>query len=124
MKIEVRDHPNSMVTVWIALDDVDEGDGYLLDGDDSNLRPILSHTAPEGQLFNLTIPADVVSTCHITPALVPHGGISFHHGNTLRGSDYNQSVGRRRAFAIHYGNGDTAPVDSTFTYDLDVLFTF
>ncbi len=116
--------PEGMVTVWIALDDADEGNGCLYYADGSNLGATIPHTAPEGEPFNLLIPDDAAAAYEMTPAPVPRGGVSFHHGNTLHQSSDNQSDRPRRACAIHYGNGNVELVHSNLSYDADVVVSF
>ncbi|MBT3536705.1 MAG: phytanoyl-CoA dioxygenase family protein [Rhodospirillaceae bacterium] len=114
----------SMVTVGIALDDAEVSNGCLYYADGSNQGPVLPHTAPEGQPFNLLIVDDIARDYEMTPAPVPRGGISFHHGNTLHQSADNHSDRPRRACAIHYGNGRTELLHSTLTYDPAVVISF
>ena len=48
----------------------------------------------------------------MTPAPVPRGGVSLHHGNTFHQSGHNDSRRWRRACAFHYmrnGNRFTTP---------------
>ncbi len=116
--------PESMITVWIALDDADEDNGCLYYGEGTNRGEIIDHTAPEGEPFNLLIPEEVAKAFEMTPAPVRRGGISFHHGNTLHQSADNHSDRWRRACAIHYGNHATELVHSTLTYDPDVVVSF
>lgn len=113
-----------MVTAWIALDDADEANGCLYYADGSNLDRVIRHTAPEGQPFNLLVPDDVAAGYEMTPAPVPRGGVSFHHGNTLHQSSDNLSDRWRRACAIHYANGKTELVRPALSYDPSVVVTF
>ena len=114
----------SMVTAWIALDDADVSNGCMYFGEGSNLGEVIPHTAPVGQPFNLLIPDDIAKDYEMTPAPVPHGGVSFHHGNTLHQSADNLSTSPRRACAIHYGNGSTKLVQAALDYDPDVVVSF
>lgn len=114
----------SMVTAWIALDDADVANGCLFFGEGSNKGPVIPHIAPEGEPFNLLIPEHAASEFAMTPAPVPRGGVSFHHGNTLHQSADNQTSRPRRACAIHYGNGQTELVEPALTYDLAAVVKF
>ncbi|MFP6771397.1 MAG: phytanoyl-CoA dioxygenase family protein [Alphaproteobacteria bacterium] len=115
---------DSMITAWIALDDADVENGCLFFGEGTNLGPVIPHTAPAGEPFNLLIPGDVAREFEMTPAPVLRGGVSFHHGNTLHQSSDNQSSRPRRACAIHYGNGGTSLVTPALTYDQAVVVKF
>ena len=113
-----------MVTAWIALDDADEENGCLYYADGSNQDPIIPHTAPAGEPFNLLVPDHLMVDYEMTAAPVPRGGVSFHHGNTLHQSSDNQSDRWRRACAIYYANGKTELVQPALSYDPTVIVTF
>ena len=68
----------------------------LLFVDGSNRGPVLDHVAPPDQPFNLQVPDDRIGGA-ATPAPVPKGGVSFHHGTVLHGSAHNRSADWRRA---------------------------
>ena len=92
---------DEMVTAWVALDDATVENGCLYFGEGTNLGPVVPHTAPPGEPFNLLIPDDVAARQAMTPAPVPKGGVSFHHGNTYHQSGRNSSTRWRRAVAFH-----------------------
>ncbi|HEY4957459.1 MAG TPA: phytanoyl-CoA dioxygenase family protein, partial [Caldimonas sp.] len=77
---------DGVVTAWIALDDATLENGCLYFGDGSNVGPVYPHFAPEGEPFNLQLPAAVLGGQPMTPAPVKKGGVSFHHGNTFHQS--------------------------------------
>ena len=81
-----------VVTAWIALDDATLENGCLYFGDGTNLGPVYPHFAPEGEPFNLQLPATVLDKQPMTPAPVRKGGVSFHHGNTFHQSGPNHSA--------------------------------
>lgn len=115
---------DGMTTAWIALDDADESNGCLCFADGSNQGEVMPHTAPDGQPFNLLVPGESAADYTMTPAPVPRGGVSFHHGNTLHQSSENHSDRWRRACAIHYANGKTEMVQPALTYDPSVVVAF
>ena len=45
------------------------------------------------------------------PALLPPGGVSFHHNLPYHGSSPNRTTAPRRSFAIHLRTERSAPVD-------------
>jgi ectoine hydroxylase-related dioxygenase (phytanoyl-CoA dioxygenase family) len=47
------------------------------------------------------------------PALLPPGGVSFHHNLTYHGSGPNRTAEPRRSFAIHLRTERSAPVGGT-----------
>ena len=75
-----------VVTAWIALDDATLENGCLYFGDGTNPGPVYAHFAPEGEPFNLQLPAAVLDRQPMAPAPVRKGGVSFHHGNTFHQS--------------------------------------
>ena len=116
--------PNDLdatLTVWIALDTATEQNGCLFYGDGSNLGPVHPHIAPKGEPFNLQVTPEVLHQYAMTPAPVPSGGISFHHGNTWHQSSANTSDHARRAVAFHYLRNDTQLVQPALEYDASVL---
>ena len=109
-----------VATAWIALDDATLENGCLYFGDGSNLGPVYSHFAPEGEPFNLQLPATVLDKQPMTPAPVRKGGVSFHHGNTFHQSGPNHSTKWRRACALHYVRNDVEFASPALPYDNDL----
>jgi ectoine hydroxylase-related dioxygenase (phytanoyl-CoA dioxygenase family) len=114
---------DEMVTAWVALDDATVENGCLFFGEGTNLGPVIPHMSPPGEPFNLLIPEDVAVRQKMTPAPVPKGGVSFHHGNTYHQSGRNTSPRWRRAVAFHYGNHATRFVTPALRYDDSVFVT-
>jgi phytanoyl-CoA hydroxylase len=96
--------PANVVTIWMALDDIDEDNGCLRYVRGSHFRGVRPHgrTATLGfsqGIFDYTSDdqAEEVSIC-----LAP-GDVVVHHGDTIHRADANQSTSRnRRAFAMVY----------------------
>jgi phytanoyl-CoA hydroxylase len=114
---------DEMVTAWVALDDATVENGCLYFGEGTHLGPVVPHEAPPGEPFNLLIPDHVAARQVMTPAPVPKGGVSFHHGNTYHQSGRNASTRWRRAVAFHYGNHTTRFVTPALRYDDTVFVT-
>ena len=114
---------DEMVTAWVALDDATVENGCLFFGEGTNLGPVIPHTSPPAEPFNLLIPEDVAVRQPMTPAPVPKGGVSFHHGNTYHQSGRNTSPRWRRAVAFHYGSHATRFVTPALRYDDSVFVT-
>jgi phytanoyl-CoA hydroxylase len=112
---------DGMVTAWIALDEATIENGCMFYGDGTNRGPVVPHFAPPGEPFNLQIATDVAAQHPMTPAPVPKGGVSFHHGNTFHQSSANRSPKPRRAAALHYVNHATRFVTPALTYDTSVV---
>lgn len=94
--------PPHVITIWLALDDVDDGNGCLRYVRGSHLRPIRLHNRSNILGFSQGITdyglADeaLEERVHLQP-----GDIVAHHGNTIHRADANASPTRnRRAFAM------------------------
>jgi ectoine hydroxylase-related dioxygenase (phytanoyl-CoA dioxygenase family) len=106
-----------LVTVWVALDDADEANGCLFYADGSHREPVQEHAAPEAEPFNLQLAQAVLAKYPMTAALVPKGGVSFHHGNVYHQSSVNCSERPRRAVTMHYVNGTTTFDHPAWSFD-------
>jgi len=113
--------PDAIVTAWVALDDADLENGCMHFGEGTHKAPPVPHVAPLGEPFNLLIPEEVASTVQMTPAPVPKGGVSFHHGNIFHQSADNNSDRWRRAVAMHYVRNDNAFTSPALPYDMNVI---
>ena len=112
-----------MVTAWLALDSATVQNGCLYYGDGTQAGPIVEHTAPPDEPFNLQVPPQIASQHPMTPAPVPRGGVSFHHGNTYHQSSSNTSPNWRRAAAFHFANGGTKLTQPALEYDETTFVT-
>ncbi len=115
------DREDAMLTAWIALDEATVENGCLFYGEGSQREGILPHTAPPDEPFNLQVPAETALQYPMTPAPVPAGGVSFHHGLTLHQSSHNTSDRWRRAVAIHYLQNDARLTSPRLPYDESVV---
>jgi len=108
---------DATVTAWIALDEATVENGCLFYGNGSHVGPLLQHVAPENEPFNLQVPPEVARRYQMTPAPVPRGGVSFHHGRTLHQSSPNRSNSWRRAAAVHFMRNDAYLETPALKYD-------
>lgn len=106
-----------VVTAWIALDDATIENGCMYFGEGTHLGPIYPHVTPPDEPFNLQVAAEEAARHPMTPAPVPKGGVSFHHGITFHQSGPNHSTKWRRACAMHYVNGHTRFTNPALPYD-------
>ncbi|MEO7337001.1 MAG: phytanoyl-CoA dioxygenase family protein [Caldimonas sp.] len=106
-----------VVTAWIAIDDATLENGCLYFGNGTNQGPVYAHFAPEGEPYNLQLPAGVLDKQPMAPAPVRKGGISFHHGNTFHQSGPNHSSLWRRACALHFVRNDVEFATPALPYD-------
>jgi phytanoyl-CoA hydroxylase len=109
--------PDGLVTAWIAMDEATVENGCLFFGDGTNRGPVYPHIAPAGEPYNLQVTPEEAARHPMTPAPVPRGGVSFHHGNTFHQSAANHSTRSRRAAALHYVNHATRFVTPALPYD-------
>lgn len=112
---------DAIVTAWVALDDADLENGCMSFAEGSQNGPVYTHVTPPGEPFNLQVPPEVARRFAMTPAPVPKGGVSFHHGNAFHQSADNRSARWRRAAAIHYIRNDNALASPALPYDKDAL---
>jgi ectoine hydroxylase-related dioxygenase (phytanoyl-CoA dioxygenase family) len=109
--------PEGVVTAWIALDEATIENGCMWFGEGTNRGPLYKHVAPPEEPFNLQVPPEEAARHAMTPAPVPRGGVSFHHGNTFHQSADNRSTKWRRAAALHYVRNDVAFAAPALPYD-------
>lgn len=106
-----------VVTAWIAFDDATVENGCLFFAEGTNRGPVYDHVAPPGEPYNLQVPKEIADRFPATPAPVPKGGVSFHHGNIFHHSGPNHSNRWRRACALHYVNHATVFATPALPYD-------
>jgi ectoine hydroxylase-related dioxygenase (phytanoyl-CoA dioxygenase family) len=121
-----QDQPHLQVTpldeaigAWIALDDADEDNGCLRYIDGSHRGPALNHTPMPGARHNV-IPnpaqASSVDWSRERCAVVPAGGVAFHHPLTLHSSRSNTSARLRRAYSSHWVSQAVTCADHTLEW--------
>jgi len=98
--------PQTMVTCWMPLDDTTKDNGALEFAVGSHkwdlCPPSGTFHAPEDYRKELKIYANRNNKkLDIVKAIVPAGGVSFHHGLTWHGSGINHSQYDRRALVAH-----------------------
>jgi len=94
--------PPHVVTIWMALDPVDDENGCLRYVVGSHRGPIRPHSRSQVLGFSqgITDYADADRAAEIRIHLQP-GDVVAHHGNTIHRADANRSPTRtRRAFAM------------------------
>lgn len=104
--------PPNVVTIWMALDDVDDENGCLRYVRGSHLLPIRPHSRSNVLGFSqgITDYGDADREAEVRIHLAP-GDVVVHHGNTIHRADANGSLVRnRRAFAMVF-KGDSCRRD-------------
>lgn len=103
-------NPETLITAWVAYDDVDEANGCMQMVPGSHQWGILQYSDFYEQDLNkqLTNIATVKgNTGSPVPIIMKAGQVSFHHSLTLHGSGPNVSDRVRRSSALHYVAGET-----------------
>jgi ectoine hydroxylase-related dioxygenase (phytanoyl-CoA dioxygenase family) len=95
-----------VITSWIALDDVDEGNGCLRYIDGSHKGPLLPHSPLPNDPNNRVPPEELIDRSKESLALVRKGGVVFHHSQTLHTSHRNESDRWRRGYGGHWITAD------------------
>ena len=98
--------PDHAITAWVAMDDVDEGNGCLRYIDGSHLGPILDAKPVPGQEYDLMPDPSEIDLTKESLAPVKKGGVVFHHSQVLHGSAVNTSDRWRRGYATHWVAAD------------------
>ena len=104
---------DDVLTAWIALDDVDEGNGCLRYIDGSHRQGILPHEPLPDEPYNRSPAFELIDLSRESVAPVKKGGVVLHHCQTLHTSHRNHSNRWRRGYATHWGTADVSS-DSSF----------
>ncbi len=94
--------PCTNVTVWVALDDVDERNGCVWVMPDSHRQGILPHRKVSADSWQLTVQVQGNGL----PAILKAGEAVAFHGNTLHRSLANATDRPRRGFFMQYADAD------------------
>jgi phytanoyl-CoA hydroxylase len=96
--------PRSLVTCWIALDDVTIENGCMWVIPGSHRDGIYDHSQPwqVAGRFDMQVPDTDIDRSRETPITLAAGSCSFHHSVLLHRSGPNQTDGHRRGLAVHY----------------------
>lgn len=99
--------PADLVSIWIALDDVDQENGCLWMLPGSHKLGTLPHDRSDSILLQVD-----VDESKLVPFEMPAGHGLMHHCEIIHGSHPNTSNRNRRAHAIHYMPVGTAIKDA------------
>lgn len=96
--------PLSLVTCWIALDDVTVENGCMWVIPGSHHGDLHDHSQEwdVGGRVDMQVPDEKIDRTVETPVRLSAGSCSFHHSMLLHRSGPNQTTGHRRGLAIHY----------------------
>ena len=94
--------PCTNVTVWVALDDVDECNGCVWVMPGSHLNGILPHANATPDSWHLSVQVEGNGI----PAILKAGEAIAFHGNTLHRSLANHTTSVRRGFFMQYADAN------------------
>ena len=101
--------PCNAVTLWLALDDVDEQNGCVCYVRGSHHKGLLPHTQTRTLGFSQGIERndDLLAVDRETPTKASPGDLLIHHAMTIHRADANHSTDRqRRALGFIYYSAD------------------
>ncbi len=115
--------PPNVVTIWLALDPVDEANGCLRYLPGSHRLPIRSHNRSNVLGFSQGITDyNESDRAHEVPIILQPGDVVAHHGNAIHRADANQSPTRnRRAFAMVFKGTSCRRDETAFASYADAL---
>lgn len=96
--------PASMITAWLALDDVTMENGCMQVVPGSHKWGLLDASdffEQDLDALRARIESATGREFRTVPCNLPAGSLSFHHSLTIHGSGPNRSKGPRRSWAIH-----------------------
>lgn len=93
-------NPRSNVTIWVALDDVDECNGCVWVVPGSHRQGLLDHRPASADNWHLNVPVEGDGI----PARLQAGEAIAFTGLTLHRSKYNQTDKPRRGFFMEYAD--------------------
>lgn len=111
---QVWEEGSELFTAWVALSDVTPESGPMRFVRGSNLWGELGKSDFYGQdhaAQQADFPLPEGAVWKEVAAVLPPGGVSFHHNLTLHGSGPNRSGVPRRSFALHMRTERSRPVE-------------
>lgn len=98
--------PLVAATLWVALDDVDAGNGGLRVVPGSHRAGLLPHRRDDArlatELFNVSLPPEAVDEADAVDVVLRAGDVSAHHPALFHASGPNRSDRPRRALVARY----------------------
>lgn len=109
-------NPPNMLTVWIALDDVDTSNGgvqYVRGSNASLIEPEMPVEDINGSKYKMLSPEQIakIDMSHAVSFNVPAGHAVMHHCLTLHGAPPNNSDRSRRGYTVHLAQAGCVKLD-------------
>jgi len=112
----LRTTPGTCMAAWLALDDVDPGNGGLSLVPRSHTCAILPTVPADEQLSFTPIQTVIPDGLSAIPTTMKSGDMLFFNGNLIHGSTPNTSADRfRRSFICHYVPESTTAASRFFS---------
>ncbi len=104
---------DKLLTAWIALDDVDAGNGCLRYIDGSHKGGLLPHAEVPELHHTYVPPPEYLTLDKESLAIARKGSVVIHHAEALHTSHRNESNRWRRGYATHWvTHGVTSTIDT------------
>jgi ectoine hydroxylase-related dioxygenase (phytanoyl-CoA dioxygenase family) len=94
--------PMEVVTVWLAIDDSDLGNGCMHVIPGSHRDGYSAYDAVEGAVFGSEIRKGSFDDSRAVPCILQAGQCSLHHAKTIHGSAANTSSRRRCGYTMRF----------------------
>lgn len=101
------------ITVWLALDDADEGNGCMkvIPSTHAGYPELAKHLTDGEDLLGVEVPVPPEMVERAIPVEMAAGSLSIHDSYVLHGSEANTSERRRAGYTMRYANTKTVRVD-------------
>ena len=106
----------SAISIWVALDDVDEQNGCLYFMPGSHLETSFENPGITADMASIFKFYPQLKGREVVPALMKAGDVSFHNGLTVHGAGANMTPRMRRAMTCAF-----MPEKSTFNGQQNIL---
>jgi phytanoyl-CoA hydroxylase len=102
----LHSEPNTLISAWMALDDVGEENSPLLVIPGSHRLPLhaIGEMGEDGHFHERALSDARPDFAAAIPVPAPRGSVIFFHGLLYHGSAPNRSPRPRRAYAVHYAS--------------------
>jgi ectoine hydroxylase-related dioxygenase (phytanoyl-CoA dioxygenase family) len=102
-----------VVTVWLAIDDVDEGNGCMkvIPCTHQEYEEMEKVPTDGNDLLGIATPVSKDLAAQAVPVELSAGSLSVHDSYILHGSEANTSARRRAGYTMRYANTRTTQVD-------------
>jgi len=106
-------HGTDVVTVWLALDDVDQENACMNVIPRTHAGyPVMEKLATDGtDLLKVRVAVDADMEASAIPVILRRGEYSLHDSFVIHGSECNRSTRRRAGYTMRYADAATVTID-------------